>query len=269
MTARAFLPILVVAFSFGLVACDDEGGGDTIVTETVAYQHGEVELEGFLAYDKGLAGKRPGVLVVHEWWGLADHPKERAKRLAGLGYVAFCVDMYGKGKVTDDPAQARAWSGAFRKDVYGLGRARIKAGYDVLAANPLVDKSRIGAIGFCFGGTVALELAWSGADVKAVVSFHGGLTAPREEDVPNVKSSILVCHGANDGFVSEEQMDGFVDSMKAGKFDWCLVEYGNSVHAFTNKAADAYGIPGIAYNAKADARSWEHMKAFLAETLGR
>ncbi len=269
MSTRTILVILLVATAATLwgLRAGEARDANAIVTKTVAYKHDYVELEGFLAYDPNAKGKRPGVLVIHEWWGLGEHPKARAKKLAELGYVAFCADMYGKGKLTTDIPTAQKWSGAFYKDRAGHGRARIKAGYDVLAGHELVDPARIGAMGFCYGGTVALEVAWSGLPVKAVVSFHGSLTTPGEADLANVKSSILVCHGADDAFVPEDQVSAFVESMKKNDHDWVLVNYGNAVHSFTHKGAGERGINGVKYNAEADARSWAHMKAFFAECL--
>jgi dienelactone hydrolase len=264
-TALALLFVLLLA-----AGCADAGAAPDpqIVTETIAYRDGETELEGYLAYDAAREGKRPGVLVIHEWWGLGDHPKERARRLAGLGYVAFCADMYGKGKLTDDPQQAGAWAGEFRKDPHGFGRRRVTAGFEVLRTHARVDPARIGAIGFCYGGTVALELAWSGADVKGVVSFHGNPSAVPAEDAAGVKSAVLVCHGADDGFVTSETLKAFEDAARQAKLDWMLVKYSGAVHSFTSREADGRGIPGVKYDAKADRRSWAHMRDFFAEVLG-
>jgi dienelactone hydrolase len=270
---RTCLPVIALSL-FLLTACREEpaapvAAAPDVVSEKIAYEHMGEALEGVLFRDRNQGGKRPGVLVVHEWWGLTDHPKERARRLAELGYVAFCVDMYGKGKVTDDPAQAQAWSNRFGEDPVGFGRARIGAGLDVLLARKEVDAARIGAIGFCYGGGVVLQLAYGGADVDAVVSFHGHPAAPRDEDLPNVKSRILVCHGADDGFVPDEMLAAFEAAMKEGGLQWHLVKYGGAVHAFTNPGADAHGIDGVAYHAEADRLSWAHMRTFFEGALGR
>src|SRR5688572_3819210 len=157
-----------------------------IETSPVPYEHAGEPLEGWLARDASLPGPRPGVLVVHEWWGLGDGVKAKAEALARLGYVALCADMYGAGRITADPKQAGAWAGRFRGEGKSLGRERIRAALEVLKATPGVDPDRIGAIGFCFGGTVVLELAWSGAPVKGVVSFHGNPTAPSPEEAKDV-----------------------------------------------------------------------------------
>jgi dienelactone hydrolase len=270
MRTRHALAVLLPALAL-LAACGDkppQAPAPKIVTETIAYADGDAELEGYLAYDANREGKRPGILVIHEWWGLGEHPKERARRLAGLGYVAFCADMYGKGKLTDEVPQAQAWSGEFRGDPHGFGRRRVKAGFDVLAGHPRVDPARLGAIGFCYGGSVVMELAWSGADVKGVVSFHGTPTRPRPEDVAGVRSAVLVCHGADDAFVPDEVLAAFERSMREAGIDWHLVKYGGAVHSFTSKAADARGMEGVKYDATADRLSWEHMRAFFAGLFG-
>jgi len=239
-----------------------------LVTREVKYRHGEVELIGFMAYDTDAAarsdGKLPGVLIVQEGWGLNDYARSRAKQLAELGYVAFCVDTYANGKVTKDPKQASAWA----TKLYGntaLWRARVRAGLDTFAKLDAVDADRIGAMGYCFGGATSLQLALSGAPIKAAVSFHGSLPAPGENDT--TKASILVCHGAADTFVKPEEIAAFTNGMDRMKADWAMVSYGHAVHSFTNPGADAYGIDGVAYDRKADQRSWMHMRAFFKEHL--
>jgi dienelactone hydrolase len=262
--------LVALAALLALAGCADAGAAPEarIVTETVAYQDGDVALEGYLAYDATREGRRPGVLVIHEWWGLGAHPKARAEKLAALGYVAFCPDMYGKGRLTDDPGQAGAWAGAFRKDPHGAGRRRVRAGYDILVKHARVDPARTAAIGFCYGGTVALELAWSGADVKGVVSFHGNPAPPPAADAADVKSAVLVCHGADDAFVPDAALEAFEEGMRSAGLDWMLVKYGSAVHSFTNKGADARGMKGVKYNAAADRRSWAHMRSFFHELFG-
>ena len=274
------LPFLVLGLVVPvLVACggreapapgDDDGGtdeatGPQVVMEAVAYEHDGTALEGVLAYDENQSGKRPGILVIHEWWGLDTHPKERARRLAELGYVAFCVDMYGKGKLTDDPAQAKEWATAFYSDPHGFGRKRILAGLEVLRKDPRVDPERIGAIGFCYGGSVALELAWSGADVDGVVVFHGNLIAPPEADAKSVKAAVLVCNGAADAWIPPAAVASFGEALTAAGIEHEIHNYEGAVHAFTNPGANERGMDNVAYDEKADAESWKAMKAFFAE----
>lgn len=243
-----------------------------IVTRPVAYEHAGVKLEGYLAYDDERVtpgAKAAGVLVIPEWWGLTEHPKQRAEQLAKLGYVALAADMYGAGVVTDDPKRAGELAGQF----YGkpLMAERARAGLDQLLASGLVDESRVAAIGFCFGGSTVQELAYSGAPLAGVVSFHGGLHAAPEGAAARTKAKILICHGAVDPFISKEEVDNFLKSMNEGKFDYQFISYAGAVHAFTNPKADeiakAKGLP-IAYHPAADKRSWGHMKQFFKEVLG-
>jgi len=238
-----------------------------LVGKPVDYTHDGAALQGYLVYDDAVKGKRPGVLVVHEWWGLNDYAKKRADDLARMGYVAFAADMYGKGVVTTDAKKASELARPF----YGtpLMRTRARAGYDVLAKHELVDPARTAAIGFCFGGTTALELAYSGAPLSGVVSFHGNLAAPTPEDYPNIKASILVCHGADDTFIAPADIDAFEKAMRDARTDWMMTSYGGAVHAFTNPDAGTFGIQGIAYNEKAALRSWAEMKTFFDEIFAR
>jgi dienelactone hydrolase len=239
-----------------------------IVTKAVPYKHGDVELEGFLAYDSAIgSGKRPAVLIVHEWWGLNDYARQRARQVAELGYVAFAVDMYGKGQVTTDAKQAGAWAGALRGKP--LLRERATAGLNVLLSQPQVDASRVAAIGYCFGGTTVLELAYGGAPVRGVVSFHGSLTTGWDNDLSKLKAAILVCHGAADAFISEQEMTNFVSKLNEAKADYTLISYAGALHSFTNPNAGKAGIPGVAYQEVADRRSWAHMKAFFEELFAK
>jgi dienelactone hydrolase len=238
--------------------------GAQLKTEVVDYTDGDTVLEGYLAYDVSFEGKRPGVIVVHEWWGLTQHPKERAKQLAELGYVAFALDMYGKDRVTDAPKQAAQWSGQFRTDP-ALAQRRFQAGWDALISRPQVDAKRVAAIGFCFGGTICLEMARLGLDLDGVVSFHGGLASSVPEDKKNIRASILVCHGADDPHVPLSEVEAFVKEMRAAKADWQLNMYGGAVHSFTNPEADKHGMEGVAYNEEAARRSWAAMQLFFDE----
>jgi len=238
-----------------------------IKTQTVEYQAGNVRCQGFLAFDDAIQGKRPGILVCPEWWGLNDYAKHRAQMLAQLGYVAFAADLFGKGKTTENPQEAGQLAGALKSNRQVL-RQRANAAIEQLRNNPNVDPSKLGAIGYCFGGTTAIELARSGADVKAIVTFHAGLDSPNPADGKNIKASILVCHGGNDTFTSEKDLDAFEDEMRQNHVDWQMNVYGGAVHSFTNPGADKHGIPGIAYNKTADVRSWEAMQLFFDRAFG-
>ncbi len=240
------------------------GAQGALRTERIEYRHGDTQLAGYLAYDDSYSGRRAGVLVVHEWWGLNDYAKRRAERLASLGYVAFAIDMYGNGKTTTDAKKAGEWATVFRKD-RTLARMRAQAGLDVLKSRPEVDPGRIAAIGYCFGGTMALELARSGAGLRGVVSFHGGLSTPNPADARNIKGKVLVLHGADDTFESPAEIAAFQEEMRNTGVDWQMVYYGGAVHAFTNPDAGKAGIKGVAYNEAADRRSWQTMRDFFDE----
>jgi dienelactone hydrolase len=234
-----------------------------IVSKPVEYTQNGTTLEGYLAYDDAVQGKRPGVLVVHEWWGLNDYVRSRVDKLARLGYVAFALDMYGKGIWTTEAAKAKDLSGHLQGTP--LMRQRARAGLDILKSNSLVDPAKIAAIGYCFGGTTVLELAYSGADLAGVVTFHGGLTAPKPDDLSRIKTRFLICHGANDGFISGDAINAFQEGMRKSGVDWQMIFFGGAVHGFTNPGADKYGIKGLAYNKLADERSWQYMQIFFKE----
>jgi dienelactone hydrolase len=235
-----------------------------IVTQTIEYKQGDTTLEGYLAYDDATAGKRPGVLVVHQWLGLTEYEKHRAEQLASLGYVAFCADIYGKGIRPKDTSEAGVEAAKYKTD-RALLRLRVNAGLDVLKKNELVDTKRVAAIGYCFGGTTVLELARSGAELNGVVSFHGGLDSPAPADGKNIKCKVLVCHGADDPFEKAEDLTAFEKELRDAKVDWRLIKYGGAVHSFTQPMAGNDNSKGAAYNEKADKRSWEALQQFLAE----
>lgn len=231
----------------------------------VEYRHGDAVLEGYLAWDDAApAGRRPGVLVVHEWKGLGDYAKSRADQLAALGYVAFAVDMYGKGVYAKTHEEAGRLAGIYRQD-RRLMRDRIRAGLEALRTQPQVDDTRIAAIGYCFGGTTVLELARSGADIRGVVSFHGGLSTPHPHDARQIKARLLVNHGDEDRFTSAADLEAFREEMRQAGVDWQLIIYGGAVHSFTVPTAGDDKSTGVAYNAAADRRSWAAMRAFLAD----
>lgn len=235
-----------------------------IVFKTVEYKQGDAVLEGLSVYDDAVQGKRPAVLVVHQWKGLSDYEKKRAEMLARLGYNVFAADIYGKGIRPQTPQAAGAEAGKYKND-RALLRARVRAALEVLARQDLTDPRRMAAIGYCFGGTAVLELARSGAELGGVVSFHGGLSSPTPGDATHVKAKVLVLHGADDPNVSPKEVAAFEDEMRQGGVDWQLVAYGGAVHAFTDWNAGHDNSKGVAYNERADRRSWEAMKQFLAE----
>jgi dienelactone hydrolase len=235
-----------------------------VVAEEVAYRHGGTEFRGVLYYDDAIEGERPGVLVVHEWWGLNEYAKERAGMLAAMGYVAFALDMYGEGKTTDHPQTAGEWAGMVSGE---LGTERFEAAYALLRNSKLTADGEIAAIGYCFGGGVVLSVAKAGVDLRGVVSFHGSL--PLQAVAPGtIKAKILVCHGADDPFTSAEQVQEFQQSLRDAGADWEFISYGGAKHSFTVKGADSRGIPALQYNAEADQRSWAAMQLFLDEIFG-
>jgi dienelactone hydrolase len=235
-------------------------------SQAVEYRQGDATLDGYLVYVDSYHGTRPGVLVFHEWTGLQPFEKERADRLARLGYVAFAADVYGKSVRAKDREEAARLANIYKSD-RKLMRARAVAALDVLKSQERVDATRIAAIGYCFGGTVALELARSGADIKGVVTFHGGLGTPTPADARHIKAKILALHGADDPSVPPEQVAAFQREMREGGVDWEMVFYGGAVHRFTNPSAGTDKASGAAYDEKADRRSWQAMKDFLKEVL--
>jgi dienelactone hydrolase len=257
---------LAVSIAVAMLVASASASTAEVRTEVVEYRHGDAVLEGYMAYDDSVKGKRPGVLVVHEWMGHNPYVRMRAERLARLGYAAFALDMYGKGVLAKDAKEAAALAGIYKGDRKRM-RTRAAAGLGVLARHPAVDPSRIAAIGYCFGGTTVLELARGGADVRAVVSFHGGLDTPEPGDAGNIRGKVLVLHGGDDPYVPPAQVAAFQEEMRRGGVDWQFVAYGGAVHSFTNPEAGGDNSKGAAYNERADRRSWEAMKAFFSETL--
>jgi len=235
--------------------------GPNITTQVVNYKDGDTECEGFAAWDANLKGKRPVVLIVHDWMGRGEFDEARAKQLAALGYLAFSVDVYGKGVRPTNAGEAGKTAGAWKNDTAAL-RTRLQAGMNAALALEQADKDRVGAMGYCFGGFSALELARSGADVKGVISFHGSLRSDKPEDAKNIKGKVLVLHGADDDFESVAIIN---KEMKDAGVDYELDLYGHTVHAFTNPKAGNDPSRGVAYSAQADARSWQRMEDFFEE----
>jgi dienelactone hydrolase len=239
----------------------------TLVKKMVDYKDGSTKLQGYMVYDDSLANaKSPGIVVVHNWMGLTDETKSKADALAGLGYVAFAADIYGANVRPKDANEAGPLSSSYKADRAKL-RKRAMAAVTTLSKQKEVDSKRLAAIGYCFGGTTALELARAGAPLKAVASFHGGLDSPKPSDGKNIKAHVLVLHGADDPFVKPEDLRAFQDEMRTNKIDWQMIEYGNAVHSFTEQAAGTDNSKGAAYNEAADRRSWQAMQTFFKETL--
>jgi dienelactone hydrolase len=259
MKTRLFYIFLALVFLLAAVPASA-----AVVTKTVSYQHGGQALQGFMAWDDAIAGRRPGVLVVHEWWGLNDYVRDRARQLAELGYVAFAPDMYGVGKVTEHPSQAGDWMKMITNNV-AFWRHRAMAGLSVLKGSDLVDPDRVAAIGYCFGGSTVQQLAYAGANLRGVVSFHGSPLLPGPGETAQVRAKILICHGAADPFTKPDQLRDYITEMASSGLDWQFIAYGGARHGFTNPGADAKGIDALAYSRSADMRSWAHMKLFFDE----
>jgi dienelactone hydrolase len=235
--------------------------GAAIVEKPVEYKVGDVLFEGWQAYDDAIEGKRPSVLIVHQWTGLSDNEKMRARMLAELGYNVFALDVYGKG-IRPKPPESAKEAGKYKADRLLL-RDRVNAGLKVLSKDPRTDTAKIACIGYCFGGLASIELARSGAPIKGVISFHGSLDSPNPEDGKKIKAKVLVLHGADDPFVAAKDMAAFQKEMKDHGVDYKLVEYPGAVHAFTQVSAGNDNSKGAAYNEAADKASWEEMKVFF------
>jgi dienelactone hydrolase len=235
-----------------------------IVEKTIVYEIDQKPHEGFVIYDDANKQPMPGVIVVHEWKGISEHVMESGRELAKLGYIAMIADIYGQGIRPADSKAAAQLSGSYKKD-RPLLRKKVLAALEQLNKQPLVDKEKIAAIGYCFGGTTVLELARSGADVAGVVSFHGGLDSPAPQDAKNIKARILVLHGGIDPHVPDTEVAGFIKEMRDAKVDWQLVYYGDAVHSFTSKAAGNDPSRGAAYHELTARRSWKAMKSFFKE----
>ena len=235
-----------------------------VLTENVAYSHEDVKLEGYIAWDDSIKGKRPGVLVVHEWWGINDYARKRAEQLASLGYVAFALDMYGNGKVTTHPDQASKWMKEIQGNV-NVWQDRAVEGLRILQKNEHVDPNSLAAIGYCFGGATVLQLAYSGASVNGVVSFHGALPIPDEKQASLAKAKLLIAHGNADPFLTEDHVKQFRSELDKAKLDWQMIVYSGARHSFTNPGADQFGMDALKYNKEADERSWKHMQLFFDE----
>lgn len=238
-----------------------------IQTETVEYKIGDTEFVGYLAYDDAGETPAPGVLVVHEWWGLNDYAKRRARDVAELGYVAFALDMYGGGKNTTDPQQAGQWAGQVRGDG-DLARERFTAALRLLQEHERVDEDRIAAMGYCFGGGMVLNMARANLPLQGVASFHGGLENSWAWPPETITPKILVLHGAADSHIPDEELVEFMNEMREADANWQVNVYSDAKHAFTNPAADEAGMDSVAYDKQADERSWDALTLFFREILG-
>jgi dienelactone hydrolase len=243
-----------------------------VVTKSVEYTQNGTKLLGYLAYDDAASPsqKRPGILTIHEWWGLNDYIKGLARQLAELGYIAFAPDMYGGGQVTSDPKKAGELAG----QLYGkpLMAERAQAGLEQLLKTGLVDEAKVASIGFCFGGTASLALAYSGAPLSAVVTFHGGLIPVPVGGGQKVKAKFLIMHGGLDMLVPPSAVQTVLLAANDEKLDYQFIVYSGAVHAFSNPEADkarAAGLKGVGYNAEAAKLSWDQMKTFFTENFGK
>lgn len=252
--------IAIVLFSLIMPAAQAK-----LVAKVVHYQGGDTKLKGYMVYDTKFKGKRPGILVVHEWWGQNAYARKRARMLARLGYVAFALDMYGNGKTATHPKDAGKFAGMVRSNM-PLAKARFLAALDQLKANPLTDPDKIAAIGYCFGGGIVLQMARQGIDIKGVVSFHGSLATDTPAQAGKVKARIMVFNGEADPFTTDKQIAAFKQEMHDAGADYKFVNYPGAKHSFTNPDATALGkkfnLP-LAYNAKADKDAWRRMQAFF------
>ncbi len=255
------LPLMIAAFA-------STPARAAVKSEPVEYRQGDTALSGWLVWDGAAKGKRAGVMLVHDWMGATAHQKQQAEKLAAMGYVVLVADVYGKGVRPADAGAAGAEAGKYYKDRILL-RARVNAGLDFLSSRPQVDATRLAVTGYCFGGLAALELARSGAPLRAVVTFHGGLSSASPDDAKNIKAKVLVLHGADDPYTKQSDVTAFMDEMRAAGKDWQVVQYSGAVHSFTDPRAGADNSKGAAYNASADRRSWKAMSDFLAETLAK
>jgi dienelactone hydrolase len=260
MFTACFFSVVLIVLAGGL-----SSGFAKIQGTTVEYSAEGVGMKGYLAYDDAVKGVRPGVLVVHEWWGLNDYAKRRARMLAALGYTALAVDMYGGGKQAMHPDDAKKFSSELMSK-FDVAKARFETAMDFIKKQATVDPGRIAAIGYCFGGGVVLNMARQGADLKGVVSFHGSLTAVKPAAPGEVKAKILVLNGADDKFVPIEQIEALKNEMANANVDYKFINYPGAVHSYTNPDSTAYGkkfkLP-LAYNAAADKKSWQDMTDFF------
>jgi dienelactone hydrolase len=267
-----YLIIFAIFVSLLVFSCSESQPEKPNITgQEITYMADSLQMKGYLAYDKNSTAKRPGILIVHEWWGHNEYARKRARMLAELGYVALAIDMYGDGKKADHPEDAQKFAMAVMSNIESA-KARFTAAMKVLKEQPVTDPERISAIGYCFGGGVVLHMARMGLDLDAVVSFHGSLGTHTPAQPGVVKAKILVCNGGADGFVTPEQIDAFKNEMDSAGVDYKFVSYEGAKHSFTNPDADMFAekfnMP-LAYNEKADKQSWQDMQQLLNQIYGK
>lgn len=233
-------------------------------SKIVPYEFGGVTMKGYLAWDDSFEGRRPGVLVFHEFWGLNDYAKKRADQLAGMGYRALAADMFGEGKMSDHPEEASAMMAQVKSNL-ALWVGRANAALAELKMAEGVDPTRVAAIGYCFGGATALQLAYSGANILAAISFHGALPIP--ETTKDIKAKLLILNGADDTFITAETIQKLKAVLDKGGVNYKFINYPGAVHSFTVPDADRRGMKGAAYNAAADKQSWEEMDKLLKQVF--
>lgn len=259
---RHLIPSLAVAFASTIWLVPASSRAE-LKTEQLEYKHGETVLQGFVAWDDAAKGKRPGILVVHEWWGHNEHAREQARRLARAGYVGFALDMFGKGKLAKHPTEAKAFVAEATADT-AAEKGRFEAALAELKKRPQVDAKKIGVIGYCFGGAVALDMARMGVPLAVVATFHGAL-GTKQKAKPGLKPRLLVMTGKDDPMIPPDQVAAFKQEMTEAKARFEVIEYPGAKHGFTNPEADKSGVPGLSYNAEADRESW----AALLKVLGQ
>lgn len=259
MKSRNFIFFYVILFSFITAISNAE-----IKKEVVEYKLGNSTFEGYLVYDDAFEGPRPTVLIVHQWMGLSDHEKLSAEKLAESGYVAFAIDVFGKGIRPQNTDEAGKLATQLKSDT-ALFRQRQKAALEYISKNKRVNKKAIVVMGYCMGGTGALEAARAGFKLAGAVSFHGGLSTKMPSEAKNIKSKLLVLHGAIDPLVPQKEVDSFLKEMNDAKVDYQFIAYSGAVHAFTQKGAGNDPTKGFAYDKRADTRSWAALMAFLDE----
>jgi len=267
MKGQYFYFVFVILFSFSAILFAQ----NNFVSREVEYSMNGLTMKGYLVYDSSIEGKRPGIIVVHEWWGHNQYARKRAEMLAELGYTAFALDLYGNGKLAVNPTEAGSFASEVMQNIE-TAKERFQAAYNILNESEKVEAGQIGAIGYCFGGGVVLNMARLGVDLKGVVSFHGSLTTNNPAELNQIKCKILVCNGEADSFITKEDIINFNEEMKNAGVNYNFINYPNALHAFTNPEADdnaqKFGLK-IGYNKEADEKSWIDMQDFFNRVFNK